>query len=391
MKQRHVAFVIEHWLNRQGGAERVLADVTNGLAERGYRVSILHHDRLPGTSPYALHPDVHVHNLAPVSRTPWLRQKSRGAVLRALQPFPSALWTARHAPFATALTDYARTHQPDALVAFMPPAIAAVEAADLPLSIWTVASTHNSPANEYENPNRWGMGAYGCTRRLQSVQGFDRITVLLPEFQAWHNARMDTDIHVVPNTILPVPAHHRATPQHSRSIVAIARLSAAKRMHLLLEAWAGLHANHPGWSLSIYGEGELKHQLLAQCAALNLPPSILKGHTNDVAGVLRDAALLAHPADQEGFCLTVGEALAAGVPCVGFADCPGVNTLIQHQVNGLLVPASQDSATGLRHTITTLMEDAGLRAALGQQGPQTLNAYTRDTVLDAWERAITRS
>ena len=40
-----------------------------------------------------------------------------------------------------------------------------------------------------------------------------------------------------------------------------------------------------------------------------------------------------------GFGLVTAEALGKGLPAVGFADCPGTNMLIRHDVNGLLVEA----------------------------------------------------
>ena len=72
------------------------------------------------------------------------------------------------------------------------------------------------------------------------------------------------------------------------------------------------------------------------------------GHTNAITRAYLAASLLCHPAEHEGWGLAVTEAIAAGVPAVGFADCPGVNQLIRDGENGVLVPGDGDRAEDLR-------------------------------------------
>ena len=114
----------------------------------------------------------------------------------------------------------------------------------------------------------------------------------------------------------------------------------------------------------------------------------MMGHTDAIEDEYLAAALVAHPAAHEGWGLAVTEAMAAGVPPVGFADCPGVNQLIRHGVNGLLVEADGDPVGSLACALAGLMRDAPRRAALAEAGPASVRPYAPDRVVDLWEEIV---
>jgi glycosyltransferase involved in cell wall biosynthesis len=95
------------------------------------------------------------------------------------------------------------------------------------------------------------------------------------------------------------------------------------------------------------------------------------------------------PSLYESFGLATAEALAHGLPAVGFADCPGTNELIENEVNGLLVPAG-DRVAGLAAALSRLIEDSDLRRRLGQAGPQSVARFSVDTIVAQWEELLRR-
>jgi glycosyltransferase involved in cell wall biosynthesis len=112
------------------------------------------------------------------------------------------------------------------------------------------------------------------------------------------------------------------------------------------------------------------------------------GHTPAIKREYLKASLLAHPAEHEGWGLAVTEALAAGVPAIGFEECPGVNQLIRHGVNGILVSGG---AEALAEALARLMRDERSRLELARAAPDTVRDYQPEKVFDLWEELLHES
>jgi len=400
---RRIAFVIDRLAGRAGGAERVLTDTANALAGRGQSVEIITHEYVCADPFYPLAPGVTLTRLRaplPVWRVPLWRLRNllerHGHHLPGIEHLA---WISRHGAFWRRLADHMAANPPHVAVGFLPPAFTALALASERLrargvTVRTIASTHNVPAQDFLNPQRWGPGRLDRARRLAAVQRLDRITVLLPEFRDWYPPALHPRITVLPNTVAPVPPEARARPETSRRIVAVGRLATVKRHGPLITAFARLAAEFPDWRLDIHGEGPLSQALAAQITASGLQDRItLRGQTADMGAVYRGAALLAHPAAYEGFGLAVAEALAHGLPVLGFADCSGTNALVRDGASGLLIPGGAGMAEagridGLEAGLRRLMAGDGLRAGLGAQGPADMASYAPGAIIQRWETLL---
>jgi glycosyltransferase involved in cell wall biosynthesis len=100
------------------------------------------------------------------------------------------------------------------------------------------------------------------------------------------------------------------------------------------------------------------------------------------------AQLYAHPAIHESFGLVTAEALAYGLPAIGFADCSGTNEIIVDGLNGLLVEGGR-RVESLAAGLDRMMGSAELRAKLGAAGPESVKRYSIAAITDAWERLLT--
>jgi glycosyltransferase involved in cell wall biosynthesis len=400
---RRIALVIDRLAGRGGGAERVLTETANALAGRGHLVEIITHERSRAEPFYPLQPGVMLTRLRPprpVWRVPL--DKMRGPLEwygHHLPGIDQLAWFSRHGGFWRRLVPYLAATRPDAAAGFLPPAFTALALASSRLRaqgivVPTLASTHNAPVQDFLNPERWGPGKLDRARRLAGLRGLDRIAVLLPDYRDWHAPELQSRITVLPNAVVPVPTAARARPDNAHRVVAVGRLATVKRHDLLIAAWAGLVAEFPDWRLDIHGEGPLAEALTAQISAAGLTASVtLHGQTFDMGSVYRGAAMLAHPAEFEGFPLAVTEALAHGLPVLGFSDCTGTNALVRDGINGLLVAADSQMSRavrirGLAAALRQLMVNPALRAQLGAAGPADMARYAPDAILDRWEALL---
>lgn len=134
--------------------------------------------------------------------------------------------------------------------------------------------------------------------------------------------------------------------QRENVIVAAGRLSQQKNMPLLLKAFARFSPNHPEFILRIFGEGELREELTALAASLNIADKVeLPGRSTTLLEKMNSAAMFVLSSDYEGMPNVLLEAMCMGMPSIS-TDCPsgGPKELIEDGVNGLLVPVGDVEA-----------------------------------------------
>lgn len=95
--------------------------------------------------------------------------------------------------------------------------------------------------------------------------------------------------------------------------------------------------------------------------------------------LLRRADLVVVPSRHEGFSLAALEAMAAGVPVIGFAGS-GIDGLVLDQQTGLLV--AMEDVTLLAKAIARLLSDTAMRHVLGEQAQEwARSAFSEVAVL----------
>lgn len=146
---------------------------------------------------------------------------------------------------------------------------------------------------------------------------------------------------VIPNPI-SVPENEYTTPcmEREKKIVNIGRLHPQKNQALLIEAFSKLSSDFSEYSLEIYGDGDLREELLKKIKKLNLDNRVfLKGTTTNIYEKMYNASLFVLSSDFEGMPNALMEAMALGVPCVS-TDCRpgGARALIHDGENGFIVP-----------------------------------------------------
>ncbi|MDL1909446.1 glycosyltransferase family 4 protein [Chloroflexi bacterium CFX6] len=150
-------------------------------------------------------------------------------------------------------------------------------------------------------------------------------------------------------------------------VTTVARLYVTKGITHLLDAAAIVKRTHPNAEFKVYGEGELRGELLAKAESLGLDGEriFVGAFTNreELSRIMAETDVFLLPSILEGQPLVIVEAMAYGCPIVS-TNVGGVPELITDGVNGLLCPPEDPGC--LAEKIELLIGNAALRERLGR-------------------------
>lgn len=363
----HTAFMIKALGNTGGGAERVMVDVANGLAERGHRVSVITCDPAGTPSYYPLHPGIDIIQLDSGNTG-----KSSGPrqFLKRLRSYRRVL----------------KARQPDVAIAFMHSSYIPAGMALLGTGIPLIASEHIGPEHYRSRP---------LERILLQLTPFfaDAITVVSEQIRAsfnpWLRRKMVVAHNPVSLSAKPRTAARSSGNGHAKRLLTVGRMTEQKNQACLIEAFRRIADKFPEWTLRIAGDGPLADDLAEQVSAAGLSGRVeLPGNISDIGAEYENADLFVLPSRYESFGLATAEAIMHGLPAVGFAGCPGTNELIRPGENGVLAQGNGDAGT-LADALSGLMGDPEALSGLENAPTQWLqDTYALGHVLDVWERLV---
>jgi glycosyltransferase involved in cell wall biosynthesis len=132
----------------------------------------------------------------------------------------------------------------------------------------------------------------------------------------------------------------------------------------LVRSWAAVVRERPGAKLWLVGDGPVSAELAEQIHRERLAGSVsLAGAFDSVDDVLQAADVYVCPTTDEGPCLGLLEALAAGLPVVA-SDIPGHAGFAEHEQHALLVPDGDPPA--LAAAVLRVMNNPALARRLGE-------------------------
>lgn len=173
-------------------------------------------------------------------------------------------------------------------------------------------------------------------------------------------------VHFIPNAVQPPTVRAMPFSREGKSvrIVAAGRLHHKKGFDGLIHAMQRLRAWDIDAVCEIAGEGPERARLEALIAELDLDPCVkLVGWQSDVSAFLATGDIFAFPSHQEGFPLTLLEAMAVGLPVVA-SEIDGPTEIIKDGHNGRLAP--DDDADRLAEALAELASDPAAAKALGE-------------------------
>jgi colanic acid/amylovoran biosynthesis glycosyltransferase len=160
------------------------------------------------------------------------------------------------------------------------------------------------------------------------------------------------------------PRPFRSAPD-TFEILCVGRLVPAKGQHVLVAAVSRLVKTTPNLRLRLVGDGPDREGLERAVTAANLGRHVvLEGSANQdrIRDYYRQADIFVLASFAEGIPVVLMEAMAMEIPCVS-TFVAGIPELIRNDIDGILVPPSDDRA--LASAIKRLIDDSALRRRLG--------------------------
>jgi glycosyltransferase involved in cell wall biosynthesis len=181
-------------------------------------------------------------------------------------------------------------------------------------------------------------------------------------------------------------------PPEALLLCSVGRLVRDKGHAYLLQAFAQGLERWPAAHLVLVGEGPEEARLRDDTSRLRLDGRVhFLGFREPVAAVLKGCDVFVLPSLEEGFPVTVLEAMACGLPVVA-SDVGGVADVVARGRTGLIVPAAErwDGGTrdaahadglaarpveALRDALAALVADAPARVRMGRNGRRRVESH----------------
>jgi len=174
-------------------------------------------------------------------------------------------------------------------------------------------------------------------------------------------------------------------------IIHSSRLVALKNQKMLLNAFLSVHKRYPEYSLHVYGgdSHDGTKELLEGIIRDNDAQEYIKlmGESNELEKVIPAAEIYAFSSDCEGLPNALIEAMCMGMPVVS-TDCPcgGPATLITNEENGLLVPVNDEKA--FANAICELIEKPELAKRMGQKAREVSELVEGRSITEQWKNYL---
>ncbi len=345
-----------------GGVERMITEIMNEMVRRGHDVSLLTWDRKNATAYYEMDKAIKWHCLNmgdPMERASLTLRLKRAPRVRKI----------------------VKQEKPDVIMCFESGVFFSTRLFLLGLKIPMIAAERNAPS-------RLNFSTVKAKNKVhRSLRPADKITVQFERYREGYPPYLRDKIVCIHNPVLPVDG--RASPAGAedsvKKLLCVARLAYQKNTDVLIHAFASIANQFPDWILQIAGDGDDEEKIKNMVRDLGIQERVeLLGKVQDVKTLYENAHLFCLPSRWEGFPNALAEAMAYGLPAVGFSKCSGVSDLIQDGITGLLAQG-QDNAATLAHQIAELMDDGGLRQTMGESAIKAVEQYRPEAIFDQWE------
>lgn len=363
-----------------GGAERVIIDKANYLANAGHQLLLVSYEQGLHPLPYELHPSVGYKDLD--CRFFTLSKYSL--------PLHIYHFLRLRYKFRKVLRSTVEDFKPDVVVlaSDWQTLMGAVVKSVNPIPV--IAEFHNTYAyimrmvGSSENWLRKGLTTFYYRQTISNLRKCSKL-VVLTEVDAQNWRRHFDNVCVIPNPVTQYPEVIDDIPKDVGRIIFVGRFNHEKRIDRLITAFSMFADKYPDWHVDIFGDGNEKDKLLRQIDECGLENRVvIHEPTKAIYDEYKRSEMLVLCSEHEASPLVLVEAMACGVPCVSM-DCPtGPRAIIKDGKTGLL--AKDGDVKDLAYKIEWLIIHDAERKEMGRNARIFAASRKQCVVMSQWEQ-----
>lgn len=358
-KRIHVAMLIGALT--KGGAERVMVNLAEDFIRRGHRVTLVTQYRKENEYPFNESIKRIISDITPEETTSSriINFKRRFCKLR-------NIW---------------KEEKPDVILSFIGKNNMMAILTSRFLRIPVAVSVRAEPKEEY----------YNLMLRVLAKTLFvlaDKIILQTKQCFDFFPFYIRQKAVILRNPVSEAFFRDRYEGEREKTIVAVGRVDANKNHEMLIRAFAEIAQEFPDYKLIIYGEGDLREQLIALVAELGLSERIfLPGSIENVSDAIYKTRVFVLTSNSEGVPNTLMEAMMMGLTVIS-TDCPcgGPGELISNNRNGILTPVGDTGK--LKENLQNVLKDLQKADSMGIQAKKTCDIFKKELVCEEWERML---
>ena len=361
-----------------GGAERVITDKANYLANEGHQLMLVSYEQGDHPLPYELHPSVQYRDLD-------------------CRFFTLSKYSApKHLYLYFCLKKRFKNNLRSVVLEFKPEVV--VLASDWQTLMKTVINSVNPVPviAEFHNTYDYVMRKVGTSEGWlkakltqlyyrQAIKSLGKCAqlVVLTDSDARGWRLHFNNVAVIPNPVTLYPDVIDDIPKDPGRIIFVGRFNHEKRIDRLITAFSMIANKYPDWHVDIFGEGNEKENLLRQIVEMELDERVvIHEPTKAIFDEYKRSEILVLCSEHEASPLVLVEAMACGVPCVSL-DCPnGPREIIQNGVTGLL--AKDGDVKDLSEKIEWMITHKTERQMMGLKAREFAASRRLSIIMSRW-------
>lgn len=367
MKNKNILLIVRSLYIYVGGVEKMSIEIANGLALKGYKISILtwdnHKDKKLPLDFHKIDKKIKVFQLNIGS----IKNKSHFLIII------KRILKIRKIIFKQKI---------NIIIAFVEGCYWNALLASMLTKIKVIASERTSPDRfKYISLKKYKFLIMNLFRFAY------KITVQFPSYVEHYPNYLHKKIKVIPNSVSNIHLEKGLIDKKEKIILCVARSSFQKNIPCLLRSFS-LIKNKKGWKLFIITSCEKENYIYKLINQLNIKTEVrIIKPLSDISNFYKKASIFCIPSYYEGFPNALAEAMIYGCACIGFKDCSGVNELIKNNKTGLLANGINNEKN-LAEKLAILMKKKELRFKLGSNARKFIANYNKDEIIKKWEALL---